>query len=1328
MDASAWVAISHSTCERTSWIGESAITCLRSSALASTCKLSITSGGRLGSSTQMMSFDAPLSSTFKVHNQGSTGSVTVSLQGSHLGSNMISPRGSAAGTPCQGTTWSSDSEIQCRISAATRGTRGISVTCTTVVGSFSAAFSIDGPVASSRHQSNAASTGSSQITVVGANLGIASYSARVSLVSTAAEKTYWISDSSLPCLFTSGRRGTGVVAISSATRLGTSTEFVTVDSPHVSSFAPPNSATVGDRSHLVSGLDFGTTDSSDRLSIERSSCQASAWRADTSLRCKASQGIGAGLKLIVSAVQLVGTSSQLMTYNFVVFDSTFANSPSTGSKVLVVSGQYMGLYDSSLGSRVGETACESTSWSSDTVVLCQTSAGVGSGKLVSMTLSHPGQDARVATSLPTFTFDGPSLVRMHASNMATDLSMRSLITLAGAGMGTWSSSSRARLGQTATAATLWLSASSLGCLTSSGASDRVDHSQHSALTVATAIATLTESITFDTPVVTLVVPPNSPTVGGGIVSVHGRGFGIWDNSPTVSLGVFLCTSTAWQSETTLLCHTTGGYGNNLTVDLVSFSPAETPVVIFDDLRHGALSWAFSYDAPRLSSVTPAFADPYQMNLQTSVRLEGQGFGALDPSPSVFIGQTECESARWLADDSVWCTNVPPGLGKDLDVSVIIAGQESVLVTSFSYSPPISVTLKVIVEQETLGGNFKVVEVSGEHFGAFDASQRARAGSTACERTEYISDTYLKCQAARQGTGDALSIVVSSAKQVGTGFAVFSYHSPESSSAFILSRNSSNVLEELVISNVYDALSLSRNIPSAGGWAGITGQYFGNHDVSPRARLVEAASSTTIVIVGTACASSAWTSDSSIACKISFGMESMFAALGLAVTISGQSSHGGFGNRTEDNKISFDSGWVSHAFVSNSPASVPRERIVSGQNLGHADYSNRLRLGQTSAYRSAWFSDTSMSGLAALGTSAAPGGESVVITILEFSSKHWGRSTLSQTLSYDTPVLNSSIAVLFWTNATRTVQVAASVRQMQQEVDVYSEILDESTIVASFANVPVYEYADTASKLVVLGKNIGVFDSTPSVSHSVTSCEETKWLSDKSIVCRSASRSVRGTALTVLTAATASATQTEASSFDLHRLAALQVQNSAISNSNGAILYGTSFAERSYTPEARAGLSSSELTLWISDSVIHCQYAAGVLSSLTLSVTSGQKTASLTEALSFDTSQSPPLRNGQYCVNLASTGANILTLFGSGFSNNVDVTQSARIGGTSCEASWWISATTILCRHGSGKPSGVVPTDSNLVPENMLRLSDELVRTMSVEHQGQIVVTVAYQSS
>ena len=129
-------------------------------------------------------------------------------------------------------------------------------------------------------------------------------------------------------------------------------------------------------------------------------CEASTWRSSSAVDCKLSAGVGGGapmrqgqgLPVVVTLGLQQGSRTQAWCYDAAVASSVggATNGPSSGCTSATVVGFSFGGHGYSGGARVGRgaasssdmtggTACQASTWRSDSAVECKLSAGSGGG-------------------------------------------------------------------------------------------------------------------------------------------------------------------------------------------------------------------------------------------------------------------------------------------------------------------------------------------------------------------------------------------------------------------------------------------------------------------------------------------------------------------------------------------------------------------------------------------------------------------------------------------------------------------------------------------------------------------------------------------------------------------------------------------------------------------------------------------------------------------------------------------------------------------------------------------------------------------------------------
>ena len=258
--------------------------------------------------------------------------------------------------------------------------------------------------------------------------------------------------------------------------------------------------------------------------------------------------------------------------------------------------------------------------------------------------------------------------------------------------------------------------------------------------------------------ITDVTPAHASTKGGKTLTINGVAFSASGNS--VSIGGRDCPVTA-ESSTQIECTAPDGSG------------AFKPLSVLDGTGTASPPFAFGFDAPEVTDVTPAAADTRGGTLIT---LTGSNFGPNGISRSVSVGGVDCPIVPGLpgasTHDQIVCT-VPPGEGANHSIIVTAEGQEidtGSTRPSLAYRPP-SATTVTPTHGAAIGGT--PLTIYGDQFGLHST---VSVGGNDCP-VAVQSQSQLECTLP-PGSGSNLDVIVSAGGQASNALP-FSYGTPAS---------------------------------------------------------------------------------------------------------------------------------------------------------------------------------------------------------------------------------------------------------------------------------------------------------------------------------------------------------------------------------------------------------------------------------------------------------------------------------------------------------------------------------------------------------------------
>ena len=433
--------------------------------------------------------------------------------------------------------------------------------------------------------------------------------------------------------------------------------------------ARSNGPTTGSTTVTVSGRFFGHADYSPRARFGGSACETSVWVSGSSVLCRLPSGSGLSKRAVVSTELQLNTLTQSFQYDRLHASSIHpTNRPTSGSNSITVYGKGFGQHSTYIRrARIGGTACLTTSWVSESSMLCNTPPGSHTGKDVVSSVA-----LGVATFSSSFTYDGP-VVTGVAPVVATAGS--SSVTVYGNNFGEFTSPTSDRtvkLGNTNCGTVSFLSHTAVKCPSAAGEGSSLTV----VITVKGRISTLTSAFAYTPPTVTAINPGNYPTSGGSI-TVRGSNFGTTAASIEVTVDSTSCTPVTYFSHTSVRCKVQEGVAANRPVKIT-----------VQGQQSSSLANAFDYDAPVVSSVIPALATSNSGSRNPSgggtLTIDGKNFGQVSGhSPTATVGSTACASVAYVSDSRLRCV-LAAGTGGPMTSSVTVGSQSGSLGSSFRY--------------------------------------------------------------------------------------------------------------------------------------------------------------------------------------------------------------------------------------------------------------------------------------------------------------------------------------------------------------------------------------------------------------------------------------------------------------------------------------------------------------------------------------------------------------------------------------------------------------------------------------------------------------------
>ena len=471
--------VGRSACASTVWMSDTGVVCrVGAGGVGSSGSVVITAVVGVGTVSEGVSFDAGEASGVVGHNRGArlvAASMTLTAQS--FGSTSGSVRTSAGRTGCEASTWASMSSLVCRMPrwSSGGGSKAVVVTAgSKTKGSLTTAMSLELALVSAvlESRTNGHGGGHGGVTVWGLGLGEGRGSVAGGVGRSACEATEWGSDSVVTCKVASGSGGSLSVRVTSGVLAGSTSRVMSYDRGEVGGQAEgwmtggavQNVAGGGGGAVVVVQAGGQAMVASGAGRVGWTACAASEWMTATEVRCMVARGARGSSGVVVTAGSTVRTASGFITYDVgVVTGSRGSNGGATGASWMTVGGAHYGWVTWSVGSRQGQSGCESTVWVADSSVMCRSASGAGGSRTVLVSMGAVGGSVSEAAS-----YGGAGASTVSGANGPGGAGGRQggggkVVEVRGSGLGQVGRTAWARVGASSCEASIWRSESAVVC-------------------------------------------------------------------------------------------------------------------------------------------------------------------------------------------------------------------------------------------------------------------------------------------------------------------------------------------------------------------------------------------------------------------------------------------------------------------------------------------------------------------------------------------------------------------------------------------------------------------------------------------------------------------------------------------------------------------------------------------------------------------------------------------------------------------------------------------------------------------------------------------------
>ena len=727
--------VGFTACEASHWGSDSSVVCKSPTGSGATRRLSLTSGFQSVTTTAVVSYIVPSLSKIVTTNTAVTGSVSITVLGLSVGYPSSSAR--LLYSAAEATSWISSSSITSLAPSMTRSSNSIVISVGSLDSSTTHSTSIDVPrilrlfpgnfpprhpltlYGNTTNSSRATNSSQkhletlAQLKISGSRFSKMYDTQKARTSFTACEATIWFSDTSISCHVATGIIASRSLVISAGVHSGSASDIMSFDQMRFSNSEPVNIAVTGSTSMTISGIGMSRTDCSVQARIMHSAAESTVWISTSSIRCRTAHGSSAS-----SSVILTSGSQALSTTFVLTFDTKkvrpaafLGNDPSTGSVVVILVSGVLNRA-TSLNSRIGLSASESSAWVSETSLDCLKVAGRGASLMMSIT-----SGIIVSSTSQAVSYDVPYVLKILATNCPT--AGNCMIELQGSGFGSADFTPITRVGRTGCMSTPWKSESSIQC--------KIPRGSGKLTTVVSTVLGLVGSVTltfsYDRPILSLGTlslsqevismysgpPDNSHTnathathvlfnsMNGTNITFQGQNFGPHPSDIFATFGhppefdSYVCSViSADSNDTQITCRVPAGIGTRHRLRVV----VDTQIGVGHDM--------LSFPAPRLNhpclrilpnlnATDNAIGSSILKGVDT-IEISGSNFGfhtsdiTVSYGPKPFASKYQCKVTS-SGTGFVRCT-LDSGGGQGLVFNVSVGRQSVVSNDTFSYPAPV----------------------------------------------------------------------------------------------------------------------------------------------------------------------------------------------------------------------------------------------------------------------------------------------------------------------------------------------------------------------------------------------------------------------------------------------------------------------------------------------------------------------------------------------------------------------------------------------------------------------------------------------------------------
>jgi len=305
------------------------------------------------------------------------------------------------------------------------------------------------------------------------------------------------------------------------------------------------------------------------------------------------------------------------------------------------------------------TLCTTTSWTTATLVNCRTGPTASISNIGTVFSAVVSLASLVGSGVSLMTFDAPVASFVNMRNVPSYWPTTPVLSVLGYNFQAGDTTASVFVGSTRCSAPAWISNTLMTC--GQGSVRGAGYNRQLSVVVGGIIGTVTNmlnTLTFDSPVLTLFNPPNTATATFTTLTLLGMNFNPGDETPSITLGPNLCGTVSWSTSSLLTCFSAAP-----SYSVVELAAGKAKSTLYANVFTAMAVVGTGYSLFTFDAAVPSLLQPVNAAAtgQVTVTVSGSNFAATDLTMTAQIHEDVCSTSAWTSSSSARCY-VPPASG------------------------------------------------------------------------------------------------------------------------------------------------------------------------------------------------------------------------------------------------------------------------------------------------------------------------------------------------------------------------------------------------------------------------------------------------------------------------------------------------------------------------------------------------------------------------------------------------------------------------------------------------------------------------------------------